>query len=260
MKHYLCNYLTAPNGPVDVGLVGCGGTGSQIAFSLARMNTALKALDHPGLHLTIFDPDHVSEANIGRQLFSPVDVGFNKATVLASRINQFFGCDWRAMPTTFPDGDTVPSLLITAVDTVSARNEIDDFLSQVMMNSDPDCNGIYWLDTGNTRNTGQVVLGTAGSVEQPTETDTIEYLPAVTQLYDFSEVDEAEQGPSCSLAAALESQDLMINQMVSTCAMEILWQGFRQGYVTNHGAFIDIRAMKVSPLPVNPKVWKRMKN
>ena len=66
-------------GQVSVALVGCGGVGSQVLTGLARLHKALVSLGHPGgLHVTAFDPDTVSESNVGRQLFSPADVGINK--------------------------------------------------------------------------------------------------------------------------------------------------------------------------------------
>ncbi len=44
------------------------------------MNVALQVLGHPGLHVTVFDPDIITEANIGRQLFSETELGQCKAT------------------------------------------------------------------------------------------------------------------------------------------------------------------------------------
>ena len=92
--HYTDRYLLNPYHPVTVFVIGAGGTGSQVATGLARMSVALQALGHPGLHVTVFDPDTVTEANIGRQLFSGSELGLNKAAALATRINRFFGFSW----------------------------------------------------------------------------------------------------------------------------------------------------------------------
>ena len=81
--HYTDRYLLNPHHPVTVFVIGAGGTGSQVATNLARMSIALQALGHPGLHLTVFDPDTVTEANIGRQLFSESELGLNKAVALS---------------------------------------------------------------------------------------------------------------------------------------------------------------------------------
>ena len=77
--HYTDNYLLKPYHPVTIHVAGAGGTGSQVIANLARMNVALQALGHPGLHVTVFDPDIITEANIGRQLFSEAELGQGKA-------------------------------------------------------------------------------------------------------------------------------------------------------------------------------------
>ena len=94
--HFTDKYLLSPYHPITVLVAGAGGTGSQVITSLARMSVALQALGHPGLHLTAFDPDTVTEANIGRQLFSETELGLNKATALVTRVNRFFGYAWEA--------------------------------------------------------------------------------------------------------------------------------------------------------------------
>ena len=100
--HYIDNYLINPQHPVTVNLIGAGGTGSQVLTCLARLDTALRGLGHPGLFVTLYDSDIVTEANIGRQLFSPSDIGLNKAQCLVTRMNNFFGNDWKAVPDIYP--------------------------------------------------------------------------------------------------------------------------------------------------------------
>ena len=65
--HYTDSYLMSPQHPVTVNLIGAGGTGSQVLTCLARLDTALRGLGHPGLFVTLYDPDTVTEANIRRQ-------------------------------------------------------------------------------------------------------------------------------------------------------------------------------------------------
>lgn len=64
--HFTDNYLINPQHPVTVNLIGAGGTGSQGLTCLARLDVTLRALNHPGLYVTMYDPDEVTEANIGR--------------------------------------------------------------------------------------------------------------------------------------------------------------------------------------------------
>ena len=89
--HYIDSYLMNPQHPVTVNIIGAGGTGSQVLTCMARLDVTLRALGHPGLFVTLYDPDTVTEANIGRQLFSPSELGLNKAQCLVTRINHFFG-------------------------------------------------------------------------------------------------------------------------------------------------------------------------
>ena len=63
-------------------LVGVGGNGAHMAACLARLDIATRALGHPyGLYVEAFDADRVSEANVGRQLYSVADLGKHKALV-----------------------------------------------------------------------------------------------------------------------------------------------------------------------------------
>jgi len=238
-------------------LAGCGGTGSRILTGLASLHTALVARGHYGLDVTVYDPDVVTEANIGRQNFSPADVGLHKAAVLVTRVNQFMGLNWGSVTGHFPNDESngycssTGTVLITAVDSAKGRLNIADHLRERSHIH-------YWLDTGNTKNTGQVVLGSLHSITQPGFEDVVEKLPTVTDLYDLSSVNEEDQGPSCSLAAALEQQDLMINPIIASWAIHILWQGFKEGYLFHHGCYVDLQSTRVIPLPVDPEVWKRM--
>ena len=79
--HYTDSYLMNPQHPVTVNIIGAGGTGSQVLTCMARLDVTLRALGHPGLFVTLYDPDTVTGANIGRQLFSPSELGLNKAQV-----------------------------------------------------------------------------------------------------------------------------------------------------------------------------------
>jgi len=121
---------------------------AEMDGGLARLHTALRALGHPGLNVAVYDPDHVSPANLGRQLFSAADLGANKAQVLVNRINCFFNLQWQAQPTKLTRNSGQHwDFLIGCVDSAAARLELDR------------CKFHYWLDLGNSAKYGQVVLG-----------------------------------------------------------------------------------------------------
>ena len=123
--HYTDRYLLNPYHPVTVFVIGAGGTGSQVATGLARISVALQALGHPGLHVTVFDPDTVTEANIGRQLFSGSELGLNKAAALVTRINRFFGFSWEAKGQRYPlkasadrEEPALANIIVTCTDNI----------------------------------------------------------------------------------------------------------------------------------------------
>jgi len=248
VRHLLPEHFR--NGRVDVALVGVGGSGTQMISALARIHVSLLALGHSsGLKVTAYDSDNVSEANVGRQMFSMSDVGQNKAAVMVNRINAFFGTDWTARPQKF-DSDRTPSvdLVVTCVDTAAARVSIGDKMAGKRG---------YWLDLGNEAHTGQVVLGNFNQTKSKVACDK-ERIPNVLDLFKSLRKRGVETNtPSCSLAGALIHQDLFVNQMVATWASNLLWKWFRQGYIEEHGYFINL-AGSVTSLPVCANSWRRL--
>lgn len=234
---------------LSVALIGAGGNGSQMASGLARLNSALRALGGDGLHVTIIDPDVVSVSNVGRQLFSPSDVGHAKATVLATRINLFFGTRWDAVVGRAGEVNTPGArfdFIVGCVDSNAARRDIRQLCDRQRMG--------YLLDLGNDRQSGQVVLG-----QVQADKGTLR-LPLVWELFP-SILDEAtveDDGPSCSVADALAKQDLFVNQATATPALALLWQLLRTGEIEHHGAFVNLRTGSQVPLPICPVSWARM--
>jgi PRTRC genetic system ThiF family protein len=140
---------------VNIHLVGMGGNGAQMAACLARLDIAMRALGHPhGLYVTAFDDDRVSEANVGRQLYSAADIGRHKAIVTVHRLNQFYGLDWAADPIRYEErARERPDILIGCVDSRAARRVLHRSAFDAV--SLP----LYWLDLGNTEASAQIVLG-----------------------------------------------------------------------------------------------------
>ena len=256
--HFTDRYLLNPRHPVTVFVIGAGGTGSQVITNLARMSMALQALGHPGLHVTVFDPDTVSQANIGRQLFSETELGLNKAVSLVTRINRFFGYAWTAEPKCFPtkkfSGYDIANIFITCTDNIRSRLEIWKFLKKTRKENFNDyLVPIYWMDFGNTRTTGQVVIGTIPKrIRQPASAlyETVGSLKVITRLVKYARVKEEDSGPSCSLAEALEKQDLFINSTLAQLGCGLLWKMFRHGMLEHHGLYLNLHTMRVNPMTV----------
>ncbi len=272
--HTTAAYLINPEHPVTIQVIGCGGNGSQVLTQLARINEALKKLGHLGIHVTCFDNDIITEANMGRQLFSPSELGMNKAVALITRLNRFFGTSWKAMPILFNSKLEVlerrANITISCVDSIAARIEIEKCLMEKLKKNhgDPYYDTYYWMDLGNTQNAGQFVLGSIGGIEQPEriiskastkkvkatlgvdiEPLFVSTLPNVFEKFPaMKKQKEKESGPSCSLAEALDKQDLFINSTLSQLAMGLLWKLFREGKISYHGAFVNLETLKIAPI------------
>ena len=109
------------------------------------------------------------------------------------------------------------------------------------------------MDFGNTQNTGQVVLGTIPKkMKQPASElyKTVDSLKVITRFVKYARVKEADSGPSCSLAEALEKQDLFINSTLAQLGCNILWKMFRNGMLEHHGLFLNLETMKVNPIMI----------
>lgn len=236
--------------PVKVAVVGAGGTGSQLISGLARLHVAMRSLGHPfGLHVGVWDGDNVSPSNIGRQLYSAGDIGRNKAVVSVNRLNAYFGLNWEARPERFCFGsrDQTPDLVITCVDSAAARREVFGIVEKRIKSSGFE-RGPLWLDCGNSQKSGQVMLGKFSDKYGGILPEMRQLLP---EIFDTSLPEDNR--PSCSLAEALESQDLFINQAIATYAGQLLWTLIRQGELSICGYWVNLEEGRVVPEPIARK-------
>ncbi|MCD8739036.1 PRTRC system ThiF family protein [Mucilaginibacter roseus] len=258
--HIVQKELLQPYNPVTINLIGAGGTGGQVLTALARMNHALNALGHAGLFVRVFDHDTVDAANLGRQLFTTAELGLHKSVALINRINRFFGTNWKAETTRYDkasvkDRDLASATItISCVDTVAARYEIADILKQLAAQYAGRNRVRYWMDFGNSRSSGQVILSTLEKIKQPASElyRPVETLPLVTDEFKelLSASEQADHTPSCSLAEALTKQDLFINSALANCGASLLWQLFREGLLFNRGFFLNLREFRTQPLKI----------
>lgn len=242
------------NRPINIMLIGAGGSGSQIATELFQMDSLLRQLSNQEIYinLTLVDGDDVSLFNVGRQCFYMPDVSFNKAEVLVNRFNNFGGTQWKAVneycdPKTTDFSKT--DIVITAVDKASFRLALGKVFNKSSVRSD-----LLWLDVGNGRSDGQIVCGHAykqinnHGVRLPNVYDL--YSAALEQVDDSS-----EDTPSCSTEMALQKQDFGVNRAVSAQATQIIWQLVRYAKISHHGAFINVGTATVQPMMIDPQVW-----
>jgi PRTRC genetic system ThiF family protein len=257
--HIVNKEILQPYNPVTINLIGAGGTGGQVLTALARMNQALTSLNHPGLMVRIFDDDNVTRANLGRQLFTTAELGLPKSVALINRINRFFGTNWKAVTEKYDkaySGENAwATITIGCVDTVQARLDIAQILKKLNENmGNSRSQPLYYMDFGNSRETGQVILSTIGKIKQPESKQyrTADTLPMVTDEFGelLSASEAGDNTPSCSLAEALTKQDLFINAALANVGASLLWQLFREGMLFNRGFFLNLKDFKTQPLKV----------
>jgi len=248
--------------PVSVSLVGCGGTGSQLLTNLARMDAALRALDHEGLQVKVFDPDTITAANVARQSFPASEIGAYKAVSHTQRVNRFFGIRWEGYPCAVDPQELHPAfranIYISAVDSVAARLAILKAIRQTREERHYENTPYYWIDCGNTKTTGQVVV--ASLFTRPRERKRV-HLKNIFELYpDYEKADRDDDTPSCSLAEAIGKQDLYINTMMAAYAGDLLWKLIRQAMLDCQGVFVNLDTLQTRPIPLKqPKKRIRRK-
>lgn len=241
---------------VRVVVVGCGGTGSAVAAGLPYLHQAMLAFGHPaGLDVTLVDDDRVSEVNCVRQPFTQSEVGLHKSVILATRLNLFWGLEWRAMTDrvngrVWPHGPS--DLVIGCVDTAAARAAIAKTW---------EASGAYWLDFGNEAEKGQFILGEFAP-DQWTRENPIagkhwsgrKPLPNATMYPELVDASlDADDGPSCSAAEALTRQAPFVNPVLAYHGLALLSRLFRYGQIDRHRGFVNLETGRMSSSAIPPE-------
>lgn len=260
--HFLPNNLLNPTNPIPVNVIGAGGTGSKMMTSLMEINHSLIELGHAGLQVYLWDDDMVTSANIGRQRFAESERGLHKSVAVINRINRWSGFNWKAETQRFErdlkgniPANSSATIYISCTDNVKSRFEIAAILRKLKKQSQY-CRDIptYWLDFGNSKFSGQVLLSTIGKIEQPRSKKFLPLaeLPFITDEYKdlLLESEETDDTPSCSLAESLEKQDLFINSTLAQMGGSLLFNLFRNGMTENKGFFLNLKDFRSQPIKV----------
>jgi hypothetical protein len=143
-------------------------------MSLARLVNHARQKEQ-AIRLVLVDPDVIEAANVGRQAFSPGEIGGNKAESMALRLNLALGLDITAVAAPFTadimswlyrqhqerhhQGRT-RFILVGAVDNYLAQWELAEAVSLGDGHFDKLGAGSLWaVDSGNSRSNGQVLVG-----------------------------------------------------------------------------------------------------
>lgn len=242
------NYLKTPSHALTITVVGCGGTGTRFLKELASMTVAYAALRRVRLQVLACDPDIVTEANVGRQLYSHAEVGMNKAHCIISKINRTYGLQWQSTDHSFEDfanedhwKEIGSNFMVTCVDNVATRRAMQKMLAsvpEIRLGYEVPAETFFWLDLGNTKTSGQVIIKSPQS-------------PSIIDLYpDIADTDD--NTPSCSLAEALGKQDLFVNPFVAMLAAKMLWEILLDYEQKWSAAYFNLDNFNIKRVPVTP--------
>jgi len=247
--HLTHNILLNAVAPVTVNVIGVGGNGAQMISHLARINRCLLELGHSGLHVCAFDNDEIEEINIGRQLYSQAEVGENKAISYIEKINRHYGLAWDAMPFNFESNmgvEAPANITISCVDTVKARQSV--FNSFIVLQDEAKTHHhqkpLYWMDLGNGKDQGQVILATV--YDQHHKQPLINVLEMFPDMLDTEDL----KTPSCSMAQSLQQQSLFINSILCGYAGNLLMDLFTKVRMDYHGYFVNLESGKSSKVAI----------
>lgn len=148
-------------------IVGCGGTGSNLAPMLARMQQKEDMM-------FLIDGDTVTPRNVERQTYQDFDIGENKARALSKKLNCCYGTMHYAVDTylQFPEhliGILKPVLemsetywrnkvfIIACVDNNKARLHLENAFKQLIEEFSNKAK-YYYIDSGNEDTYGTVLV------------------------------------------------------------------------------------------------------
>jgi PRTRC genetic system ThiF family protein len=255
---------------VEFWLVGAGGTGSFMAMNLARLAYELKGLGKAA-SIRLVDPDRVEANNIPRSNFCFAEIGRNKAETLAGRIARAWGIEVGFVKEGFHpallqqtktdewSGQTSNSnkvtILVGCVDNHLARRELQEALKthneQKYGNSSHP--RLWWIDGGNGRDTGQVLIGNRINEKEICESAAmspiLSLLPApslqhpdlLRESENRNAIRRAAKDPvNCAERIRLGEQSLNINQRVAVEMSEMLSELFLTQTLKRFATYFDL--------------------
>ena len=217
-------------------VVGAGGTGSFVVPAIARLVYELKQQQNKSAEMLIVDPDKVESNNIPRSNFCFAEVGRYKAQTLAERVATAWGIEVGFSCEKFDAEQHLKSsnsdyrsltVIVGCVDNYRARREMHRALDE--FRSYGESSRVWWIDGGNGKTSGQVLLGSTTKALKPeqyfTGTSICRAIPSPSlQHPDLLQPEkiEVKSDLSCPERMRLGEQCLNINQRVAVEMAEVL--------------------------------------
>lgn len=242
-------------------LVGAGGTGSFAAPAIARLVFELKQIENKPIEMLIVDPDLVESGNIPRSNFCSAEIGRYKAQTLAERITLAWGIETEYSCEVFDveihlrqsvrDYRSL-TIIVGCVDNHRARRDIHNAIDEFKKYGSSDAPSIWWIDAGNGRSSGQILIGSNTKRLKPeqyfTGTSICRSLPAPSLVHpDLLEPEtrvdiETNEALSCPDRIRLGEQSLNINQRVAVEIAEMLSAMFLTRSLKRFASYFDLES------------------
>ncbi len=254
-------------------LVGCGGNGSWMAGVIARVLSLLPQVGKTGNAL-FYDPDVVERENIPRQLFFEPEIGLNKAHVLAARYGLQMGVDITSFDKPFEwsyhNAGSIGNhrslvILVGCVDGPAGR----EAMSQTLGHPTYQQHRYWWLDLGNHRDSGQVVLGNTSELNDLKDSFSLKtycrLLPSAALVHpELLEAQVPDPAPTpapdglrgCASILYGNPQSYSINQIMSAIGSDYLHR-LLFGELNKWATYFDLRTGSGRSLYTAPEAIAR---
>lgn len=259
--------------------VGAGGTGSFAALAIARLIYELKESGRE-VDLLIVDPDRVESGNIPRSNFCGAEIGSFKTQTLSKRIALAWGLECHYANESFDaeihlkhSASDYRSLtvIVGCVDNHIARQEIHRAVEQFQGYQSNETPNVWWVDGGNGRYSGQVLIGSTTKRLKPENhfvgSSICRSLPAPSLIHPELLIDQENEkrllSPvSCPERIRLGEQSLNINQRVAIEIAEMLTSMFLARNLKRFATYFDLetgtsRSLYCTPDQIESAIQKR---
>ncbi len=243
-------------------IVGAGGTGSFLIPAIARLIFELKQQQDKPFEMLIVDPDFVESGNIPRSNFCAAEVGRFKAQTLAERITIAWGLETKFSCEKFDAEKHMKesandyrslTVIVGCVDNYLARRDIHNAIDRFRGYSSSDAPNLWWIDGGNGRSSGQVLLGSNTKRIKPEQhfagTSICRSLPAPSQIHPdllteekTSPENDRLEAFSCPDRIRLGEQSLNINQRVAVEMADMLTAMFLTRTLKRFASYFDLES------------------
>ena len=270
-------------------IVGAGGTGGYVVRDLLRYLQALKLKgDHRHFAVNIIDGDIVEEKNLIRQNFIASDLKKHKAEVLARRYGSAFGIPVFCYNSFLKAPDFLTAISSETAEAMNVRNHRDSVLHVIVGCVDnhearrvinrhvQSRDGIYWIDSGNERTSGQVVCSysrfarnfsglSLANFKEPGiyPSGLTSALPNIIDIFpdiaDPSKDLEGSDNTSCADRAMIEDQNIFINMTAAINVLNYLRQITNEEAITSNAVYFDIKGLSTVEL-ITPEYLYKISN